>query len=498
MEEKWTKGEDILNRASAGSLLRGTLHIGDMTDANEYTVTRRHLLSAYESPIVRGPILPMKTGEITLTSEQEFVDFERSIENTEIHFGAGLNFNVLGGSLSTGIEKGKTKATESVYIEGYRHVFFSKIRYEIVPIASFQFDQSKLRLSEEAFDSLKEYCWLIWQHGGVGDSDADKYRACANFFEKFGTHVNVGVFHLGGMLTWKSVFSAKTSSKLNEIKSLVSTSLQAHVKAGFSGFEAGGGIEISAKMLKEQFESKTKFNETDISKTKLSCTVYGGPPGAVSTEDWQKGLAADYTTWVIIDRGDLSFHDHVSVWEILRNDPRAYAFYANYSEHPISEDKIFRDSMHPKKRRRVAADALEQFFSTWLYRRKLKYIMNTANRDLTHESYFDALVQIHTENDVRKVKQKPLKQSEWFQFLQEEVNFSGFVLKLPSVKGITVKALKKIWPEIEYLLDIENGPSNKSADKETIMMKNEQFIYSKDIFELVKKFFKIKSGVKQR
>ena len=59
MAERWANAQDIIQRASGGSLLRGTLHKVDIADENEYTITRRHLLAVPEDALIRGPIMPM-------------------------------------------------------------------------------------------------------------------------------------------------------------------------------------------------------------------------------------------------------------------------------------------------------------------------------------------------------------------------------------------------------------------------------------------------------
>ena len=230
----------------------------------------------------------------------------------------------------------------------------SNVKYAVVPVASCQFNKQTLTFSRAAYDSIKEFCFWTWHNPdddpldkvNIGKKDdeilkyvwtrKEKYNACANFFENFGSHVNVGVVHLGGILTWKSVFSGETTSASGSIKNLVTKSLQAHVKANI-GLAVGGNMEISASKHKRKLRKQAQFKEDDISKTILSCTVYGGSAGATSTEDWQKSLSEDYASWSIVDRGDQSSNDHVGVWDILKNDTQFYDFYKNYKDNLISD-----------------------------------------------------------------------------------------------------------------------------------------------------------------
>ena len=478
MAERWANAQDIIKKASGGSLLRGTLHNVEIADKNEYTITRRHLLNVPTDVIIRGPFMPKKTGETTFTSINDLKEFEQAIENTETHFGAGLGLQAFGCSVGAGVQRSKTKTNEYSKREDHKNIFVSNVKYAVVPVASCQFNKQTLTFSREAYDSIKEFCFWTWHNphddpldkvniGKKGDqilkyvwARKEKYNACANFFENFGSHVYVGVIHLGGILTWKSVFSGETTSSSGSIKDLVAKSLQAHVKANI-GLAVGGGVEISASKHKRKLRKQAQFKEDDISKTILSCTVYGGSAAATSIEDWQKSLPEDYASWNIVNRGDQSFNDHFGVWDILKNDTQFYDLYKNYTDNPISDDLKRASSSQPETRRKDAGNALSDYFSTWIYRKNIKYILWKAEKNPTSDAYLKALLQIKSENQKRE-KICP-GTDVWDQFLQEDDCFQNSVLKLPNLMGITLVEFNKIWKNIKELLKVLDVPADNYA-----------------------------------
>ena len=468
MTENWGNHKDIIQKASGGALLRGTLHKLDVSDANEYTVTRRQLLKVPEDALVKGPVLPMKTGELQIESKEDYEAFEQSIENTEISLGAGVVFKGLWGSLGTGAERTNKRSHDLLKEDRCQNVFFSQIKYEVVPIASVQFDESTLRLRDEALDDLKEFCHLVWRYPKPKRKRKQKYKTCASFFEKFGSHANVGVFHLGGMLTWRSVFSAETESSLREIKTLVAASLQARVDAGFTGFGVGGEISVSAKTLEEHIQSRGEFDQTDIAKTIVSCTVYGGPPASASSEEWHEGLTTESATWIIIDRGDLNLHDHVGVWDILKRDPWFLENETKYTSMHNMETKEtenalkYTDTQNIEEKETVS-DAMYRIFQTWVYRKKIKKIIREVEHDPTCDHFYIGLLKIESENMRHLENGKPT--NSWLDFLEDDDCVSKFLTKPPNLKAITRKSFRKIMVVTERLLADTSDIKNKQLKK---------------------------------
>ena len=441
-----------VQKSSCGALLRGTLRKADIEDSKELMCRRRKLVQFSKYADVYGTDLPQTYGYSRFDSSQEYTDFQQSVRNKETSVRGGLDISACFASIGIGAAKTKTKSKDSFHMTLNRHVYKTQIVYQVIPVASFQFDKSKLELSDEARAGLKTFCSLIWksyenERKGTHTTDVnkkEKYKECAKFFETFGSHINVSVYHLGGILTWKSTFCSNTDSHSNEINSLVASSLQAHVKAGFTGFGVGAGIDISASRYKSEIESNGNFNTTDIASTMLSCDVYGGPPASTSFEDWRKSLTPECPNLVIIDRGDLSNQDHIAAWHILNQDP--WFLEDDCTTQTNKWGNINREE-RAKLRQNISVSMSENF-NTWIYRKKIGIILSNAGETPSSEEYIKGLLKIEAEN-----KRHENGGPKWLEFLQDDQNITEFLMKPPNLKYISRSGFAKIQAIIKRLLE---------------------------------------------
>ena len=377
--------------------------------------------------------------------------------NKEISLDSDARFKFCLATISTAAGKYKTKV-KCMNIQRYkRHMFNSQIMYHVIPVVDFQFDTTKLELSDEAHANLKKFCSLIWKNydnkkSGTTTSDDKRkaiYDECANFFERFGSHLNVSIFTLGGMLLWTSTFCAETDLNSTEIKYLVASGLYAHVQANVepdsAGFGFGAGAAVSASRYNLEQKSKGGFDATDTGEVTLSYDIYGGSPASSTYLDWRQSLTSECSSLIIINNEDQHEKEYIGAWDILKQDPKVF------KDDDCTGETNKWDKMNGEDRaelQRIASESMFENFKTWIYRKKIKIILNNAGKTPTSDEYIKGLHQIEIEN-----KQLKNGDKEWLEFLQDDDQITQFLLKPPNLKFISKKKMAKIQTIIIQLLD---------------------------------------------
>ena len=451
---KWGDAKNIVETVYGGALLRGTYHRYDLEDVNtyeDYSIPRWPLVQLKNNftPIMRGPMMPVKAEEFEFHSKEHFETFEKSMERSEIYLGGNLK---IFGSFATSIKGGRLKEDEMFKRKVSEKMFYCRVRNEFVPIASVQLNSDDIILTDKAYKALIEFCdQHVVKNTGTNE---DMYEKCEYFFENFGTHVNVGLVHLGGILTWKSEFFAETNASETEIQSLVKSSLAANANAGFATSEAGASAEFSATRLKHV----GKFSQKDLASTFVSRRIYGGSAAAKSAYDWYQSLRDDSLTWVIVDRGDRKTNDQIGVWDIIRQSKQPIKIY-HKDNNMVEVDK---DKLKEK---------LFAIFNQWLYRRKIKVIINGLEKEPNASDYLKTLEKIETENKTRKDRFGAFdNNNSWYFLLKEEKEISDFLLKPLNLEQTQTAFLIKINTQItESLLDEKSIGGNGRSDEKFVV-----------------------------
>ncbi|XP_032040425.1 interferon-induced very large GTPase 1-like [Aythya fuligula] len=133
------------------------------------------------------------------------------------------------------------------------------------------------------------------------------------FFSRFGSHVNQGHVHFGGIFWWKASAEGFGAEQWDEMKQQTSEALNNYVRASFSGFGTKWGVKGDAS----NSSSKASFQGRDRSSThtavQLHVTKTVGPAETDSLPEWKCGLVANNTTWCVIDRG----FQLIPMWDII-------------------------------------------------------------------------------------------------------------------------------------------------------------------------------------
>ena len=288
---------DILKHASGGRALQGVLVSKNLEDQFEI---RENLLSAPQDAQLCAPFLCQDDKIEKFSSQYQENQFTMSMDR----LGYSSTASAKAGFLGFGAQMctSHSKSTK----EGKYHqkkIYYSTIQYFFIPMASFYFKGSQLKLSTHALRDLQ----AIEAYSGTQTALQEQ---CEQFFHKYGSHASKGHLHFGGICWLKCSTSGFHKSDLAEVQKLQSQLLSELVGVSYGSFEVS--VEVNISMLKENF--KGDFSEALMCKTTLQVEKKGGPPKVSNIPLWKSGLVASNSTWNVIDCGS----NTVPVWEIIQ------------------------------------------------------------------------------------------------------------------------------------------------------------------------------------
>ena len=288
---------DILKHASCGRALQGVLVSKNLEDQFE---VRENLLSAPQDAQFVAPSLCQDDKVEEFSSQYQEHQFTMSM--CRLGYSATASAKAaFGFQMCTSHSKATEKERTSKHHR--KEMYYCTIKYLFVPMASFHFKGRQLQLSADALRDLKAieaFC----------GSKTALQEHCEQFFYKYGSHVNKGQLHFGGIYLLKCFSYGFRKSDLAEVKRLQSQAVSLSLGLSYESF--GASFEGNVSNLKANFNGE--FSEALMSKTTVEMTKYGGPQAASNIPLWKSGLVASNSTWSVIDCGSHT----VPVWEIIQ------------------------------------------------------------------------------------------------------------------------------------------------------------------------------------
>ncbi|XP_059583852.1 interferon-induced very large GTPase 1 [Alligator mississippiensis] len=306
--------EEVLRQASGGLALQGIYRTDKLEDLLEkreplITVPDRFKLSGPE----QGPLFEKK----------EFSSFraESTFTKTMEKLGFSTSVAAKGGYWGFSAETSTDYSTASEHEETHRscseHMYICTAMCSYIPLASCYFPKDQLRLSSPALQELTGIEQLLSRTPEPDRLEMLKSR-CGGFFTRFGSHVNQGPLHFGGIFWWKASSEGFRAERLDEVKKQTSDALNSYVGGSFTGFgfSVAGGVSVSNSSSKTSLQgTEAKMFKAEI---QLSVTQTGGPAGVDSHPSWRSGLVASNKTWCVIDRGS----QLIPVWDVILSNHR--------------------------------------------------------------------------------------------------------------------------------------------------------------------------------
>uniref|UniRef100_A0A8C8RF39 VLIG-type G domain-containing protein n=1 Tax=Pelusios castaneus TaxID=367368 RepID=A0A8C8RF39_9SAUR len=339
--------EEVLRRASGGLALQGiykTHQLADMVGNREQLITVPEgfeLFGPQQGPVFKKKEFSSSKAESTFTRTMETLGFSISVA-AKGGFG--------GFSAETSSDYSQSEESEETHRSRSEHTYICTTQYSYIPLASCYLPKDQLRLSSAALQELKKLEQIL-SHTPEPDKLIMLQSRGGRFFQRFGSHVNQGPLHFGGIFWWKASSEGFRAEQLDEVKKQTSAALSSYVGGSYSGF--GGNITAGVSVGKSG--SQASFQGRDSKQTQrkiqLFVTKTGGPPGMDSLTAWKSGLLAGNKTWAVIDRGSqlipvweiiLANHrqDFKDVYQMVSSLVRAYEALPNLSANPLTGEEL--------------------------------------------------------------------------------------------------------------------------------------------------------------
>ncbi|XP_063009303.1 interferon-induced very large GTPase 1-like isoform X1 [Melospiza melodia melodia] len=299
---------EVLRRASGGLALQGIYRTSRPEDV---LAKREQLLRVPEGFQLAGPeqgsLLERKefsssAAESTFTKSMEQLGFSMSISAKSSFWGINL-----GGS----VDDSSSSQSQDTHQSHSEQSYFCITKYQYTPLASCYFQRHQLRLSDAALRELQDMEQLLsfsWE-----EDNPTFVKMCESFFRRFGSHINQGPLHFGGIFWWKASTEGFRAEQQEEVKRQTSEALNSFVGASWGDFGASveGNLNVSKSISQHSVLGRAgKSSHTAI---QLYVVNTGGPADTASLPLWKMGLVSDNTTWCVIDRG----FQLVPVWDII-------------------------------------------------------------------------------------------------------------------------------------------------------------------------------------
>ncbi|XP_074845148.1 interferon-induced very large GTPase 1-like [Carettochelys insculpta] len=306
--------KEVLKRASGGLALQGIYKTNQLAEMME---KREQLIDIPEEFELSGPLQGPLFETKEFSSAQAESMFTRTMEKLGFSMTVMAKGGFMGFSVETSSDFSSSSESEETHMSRSEHTYISTTKYSYIPLASCYFPKHQLRLSSAALLELKEIEQLL-SHIPEPDKLNMLKSRCGSFFNRFGSHVNQGPLHLGGIFWWKAASEGFQAEQLEEIKKQTSDALSCYIGCSYSGL----AWSVAAGVMTSKSDSKASFQGTDKKQMQTEIQLYvtktGGPPEVNALTVWKSGLLASNKTWSVIDRGS----QLIPVWDIILSNHR--------------------------------------------------------------------------------------------------------------------------------------------------------------------------------
>lgn len=219
---------EILVNASGGMALRGVL-VGDECEP------KRIVICVPPKVISMNPMMPQLSDITEHSSKKQSDAFEKAITTMGFGFAVRLKGGKWVFSGEADISVKHSKEEEKVSHSHSQSRFHSLVKYYVVPVAAFEFNPRDLKLSPDVLDELIKLEKLI------SDKEERTHAICHAFFNTYGSHINTGLLHLGGVHMYTATYSSELEQVTDTTKAIVIDAVDAFANMSNSGIGVGFG-----------------------------------------------------------------------------------------------------------------------------------------------------------------------------------------------------------------------------------------------------------------
>ncbi|XP_005533089.1 PREDICTED: interferon-induced very large GTPase 1 [Pseudopodoces humilis] len=300
---------EVLRRASGGLALQGIYRTSRPGDA---LAKRDQLLRVPEGFQLAGPEQGSLLERKDFSSSAAESSFTKSMEQLGFSMSVSAKCKFWGINLGAGVDGSSSSRSQDTHQSRSEQSYFCSTRYQYLPLASCYFQRHQLCLSDVALRELQDMEQLL-SSTQEEDNPTLLNSMCERFFSRFGSHVNQGPLHFGGIFWWKASTERFREEQREEMKRQTSEALNSFVRASWGDFlaSAAGALDVSKSSSKASVLGRA--GEGSHTAIQLYVVNTGGPPDTASLPQWRTGLVSDNTTWCVIDRG----FELIPVWDVI-------------------------------------------------------------------------------------------------------------------------------------------------------------------------------------
>ncbi|KAM7027716.1 interferon-induced very large GTPase 1-like [Passerculus sandwichensis] len=303
---------EVLRRASGGLALQGIYRTSRPEDV---LAKREQLLSIPEGFQLAGPEQGSLLERKEFSSSAAESTFTKSMEQLGFSISVSAKCSFWGIDLGGSVDQSSSSQSQDTHQSHSEQSYFCITKYQYIPLASCYFQRHQLRLSDAALQELQDMEEQLLSFSWEEDNPT-LAKICENFFRRFGSHINQGPIHFGGIFWWKASTEGFRAEQVEEVKRQTSEALNSFVSKSYGDIlaSAAGVLDVSKSRSKASVLGRAR--ESSHTAIQLYVVNTGGPADTSSLPQWKTRLVSDNTTWCVIDRG----FELIPVWDIiLRN-----------------------------------------------------------------------------------------------------------------------------------------------------------------------------------
>ncbi|KFV58034.1 Interferon-induced very large GTPase 1, partial [Tyto alba] len=254
----------------------------------------------------------------TLLERKEFsssaaeATFTKSMEQLGFSISVSAKAGFWGFNVEADADYSSSSRSEDTRQSRSEQSYICTTKYQYIPLASCYFQKHQLRLSDAALQELQDIEHLLSITPKADRPTMLKSR-CESFFSRFGSHINQGPLHFGGIFWWKASTEGFKAEQREEMKRQASEALNCYVGASYSSFGGRAGVEVDISKSSSRASLQGKDGRNANTAVQLYVANTGGPSETDSLPQWKLGLVTNNTTWRVIDRG----FQLIPVWDII-------------------------------------------------------------------------------------------------------------------------------------------------------------------------------------
>ncbi|XP_064267495.1 interferon-induced very large GTPase 1-like [Passer domesticus] len=300
---------EVLKRASGGLALQGIYRTSRPEDV---LAKREQLLRVPEGFQLAGPEQGSLLERKEFSSSAAESTFTKSMEQLGFSVSVSAKCSFWGINLGAGVDHSSSSQSQDTQQSHSEQSYFCTTKYQYIPLASCYFQRHQLRLSDAALRVLQDMEQQLLSFSWEEDNTT-LVKMCESFFSRFGSHINQGPLHFGGIFWWKASTEGFRAEQREEMKRQTSEALNSFVGASWSGFWASVEGTLNVSKTSSQASVQGRAREGSHTAIQLYVVNTGGPADTSSLPQWKIGLISDNTTWCVIDRG----FELIPVWDVI-------------------------------------------------------------------------------------------------------------------------------------------------------------------------------------